>query len=216
MIAATATFAVFKRQSSPTTIQVVTILTDLADIRPHDAIAPALPTYDEAGCALLPSGSLARSRASGFLKQFGVAEFVPVSERIVCGTPEELDSLAAAMAGLMMISNWRCDMAQATSNANKTEKTANRPVHTVRYGSVRAAICAQRGGQRQRQRARFTASRSTAPTRTAKEQTGRKAPSFGPKTYCFHGQSGGMKRIHGSPSSARQMQARRNSLYCLN
>ena len=40
MIAATATFAVFKRQSSPTTIQVVTILTDLADIRPHDAIAP--------------------------------------------------------------------------------------------------------------------------------------------------------------------------------
>ena len=48
MIAATATFAVFKRQSSPTTIQVVTILTDLADIRPHDAIAPVLPTYDEA------------------------------------------------------------------------------------------------------------------------------------------------------------------------
>jgi len=48
MIAATATFAVFKRQSSPTTIQVVTILTNLADIRPHDAIAPALPTYDEA------------------------------------------------------------------------------------------------------------------------------------------------------------------------
>ena len=48
MIAATATFAVFKRQSSPTTIQVVTILTGLTDIRPHDAIAPALPTYDEA------------------------------------------------------------------------------------------------------------------------------------------------------------------------
>jgi hypothetical protein len=31
-------------------------------------------------------------------------------------------------------------MAQATSNANQTEKKANRPVHTVRYGSVRAAI----------------------------------------------------------------------------
>jgi hypothetical protein len=31
-------------------------------------------------------------------------------------------------------------MAQATSNANKTEKKANRPIHTVRYGAVRAAI----------------------------------------------------------------------------
>ena len=31
-------------------------------------------------------------------------------------------------------------MAQAISNVNKTEKTANRPVHTVRYGAVRAAI----------------------------------------------------------------------------
>ena len=31
-------------------------------------------------------------------------------------------------------------MAQETSNSNKTEKTANRPVHTVRYGAVRAAI----------------------------------------------------------------------------
>ncbi|HTW68170.1 MAG TPA: hypothetical protein VME17_26325 [Bryobacteraceae bacterium] len=31
-------------------------------------------------------------------------------------------------------------MAQATNNAVKTEKKANRPVHTVRYGAVRAAI----------------------------------------------------------------------------
>lgn len=31
-------------------------------------------------------------------------------------------------------------MAQATNNASKTEKTANRPVQTIRYGSVRAAI----------------------------------------------------------------------------
>ena len=31
-------------------------------------------------------------------------------------------------------------MAQSTNNANKTEKTANRPVQTIRYGSVRAAI----------------------------------------------------------------------------
>jgi hypothetical protein len=31
-------------------------------------------------------------------------------------------------------------MAQPTNNANKTEKTTNRPVQTIRYGSVRAAI----------------------------------------------------------------------------
>jgi hypothetical protein len=97
MIAATATFAVLKRHPSPTTIQVVTILTGLADIRPHDAIAPALPTYDEA-VRIVTERGLAREPRIGFLKQFGVAEFVPVSERIVCGTEEELDSLAAAVA----------------------------------------------------------------------------------------------------------------------
>jgi hypothetical protein len=31
-------------------------------------------------------------------------------------------------------------MAQATSSTNKTDKAANRPVHTIRYGAVRAAI----------------------------------------------------------------------------
>jgi hypothetical protein len=31
-------------------------------------------------------------------------------------------------------------MAQATSSTNKTDKVANRPVHTIRYGAVRAAI----------------------------------------------------------------------------
>jgi hypothetical protein len=31
-------------------------------------------------------------------------------------------------------------MAQSTNDASKTEKTANRPVQTIRYGSVRAAI----------------------------------------------------------------------------
>ena len=31
-------------------------------------------------------------------------------------------------------------MAQATSSTSKTEKEANRPVHTIRYGAVRAAI----------------------------------------------------------------------------
>ena len=31
-------------------------------------------------------------------------------------------------------------MAQSTNNPNRTEKAANRPVQTIRYGSVRAAI----------------------------------------------------------------------------
>ena len=31
-------------------------------------------------------------------------------------------------------------MAQSTSNASRTEKPANRPAHTIRYGAVRAAI----------------------------------------------------------------------------
>ena len=31
-------------------------------------------------------------------------------------------------------------MAQSTNNASKTEKMTNRPVHTIRYGAVRAAI----------------------------------------------------------------------------
>jgi hypothetical protein len=31
-------------------------------------------------------------------------------------------------------------LAQSTNDASKTEKTANRPVQTIRYGSVRAAI----------------------------------------------------------------------------
>lgn len=96
MIAATATFAVLKRQPSPTTIQLITILTGLADIRPHDATAPALPTYAEA-VRIATDRGLAREVRIGFLKQFGVAEFVPVSERIVCESSEELEFLAAAM-----------------------------------------------------------------------------------------------------------------------
>ena len=31
-------------------------------------------------------------------------------------------------------------MAQSMNNPSKTEKTANRPVQTIRYGSVRAAV----------------------------------------------------------------------------
>jgi hypothetical protein len=97
MISAAATFAVFKRQTSLATVQVITILTDLADIRPHDAIAPALPTYEEA-VRIATERGLARERRIGFLKQFGIAEFVPVCERIVWDSADELNSLAAAMA----------------------------------------------------------------------------------------------------------------------
>lgn len=97
MIAATAIFAVLKRQPSPTTVQVVTILTGLLDIQPHDATGPALPTYAEA-VSIATERGLAREPRIGFLKQIGVAEFVPVSERIAWNSSEELESLAAAMA----------------------------------------------------------------------------------------------------------------------
>jgi len=97
MIAVTATFAVLKRQISPASIQVLTILTNLADIEPHDAIAPALPTYSEA-VRIATERGLTRQPRIGFVKQIGVAEYVPVSERIVFGSPEELDTLAASMA----------------------------------------------------------------------------------------------------------------------
>jgi hypothetical protein len=65
MIAVTATFAVLKRQISPASIQVLTILTNLADIEPHDAIAPALPTYSEA-VRIVTERGLRRSLASDF------------------------------------------------------------------------------------------------------------------------------------------------------
>ena len=97
MIAVTATFAVLKRQPSPTTVQVVTILTGLADVQPHDATAPALPTYAEA-VRIATERGLAREARIGILKQFGVAEFVPVCERIVWNSEAELDALAAAMS----------------------------------------------------------------------------------------------------------------------
>ena len=48
MISATATFAVFKHEPSIGFVRVLTMLTDLTDIRPYDATAPALPTYEEA------------------------------------------------------------------------------------------------------------------------------------------------------------------------
>jgi len=96
MIAATATFAVFKRQPSPTTIQVVTILTDLADIRPYDDFAPALPTYDEA-VRIATERGLARKPRIGFLKQYGVAEFVPVCERVVFVSQDDLGALASTI-----------------------------------------------------------------------------------------------------------------------
>jgi hypothetical protein len=96
MIAVTATFAVLKRQTSSVTVEVVTVLTNLADIRPHDATAPELPTYAEA-VRIATERGLAREPRIGFLRQYGIAEFVPVCERIVCRSAEEVDDLAAAM-----------------------------------------------------------------------------------------------------------------------
>ena len=96
MIAATATFAVLKHEPSIGFVRVLTVLTDLADIRPYDATAPALPTYAEA-VRIATERGLAREPRIGFLKQFGVSEYVPVYERVVLNSGEELDALAAAM-----------------------------------------------------------------------------------------------------------------------
>ena len=96
MISATATFAVLKEQTSSGVLRVMTLLTDLADIQPYDATAPELPTYAEAVTIVTERG-LARTPRIGFLKQFGVAVYVPVSERVVLDSAEELDALAAAM-----------------------------------------------------------------------------------------------------------------------
>lgn len=96
MIAATATFAVLKHEPAAGIVRVLTVLTDLADIRPYDTTAPALPTYAEA-VRIVTERGLARTPRIGFLKQFGVAEFVPVCERVVLNSAEELDALAAAM-----------------------------------------------------------------------------------------------------------------------
>jgi len=96
MISVTATFAVLRQQESAAEMRVMTILTDLADIRPYDALSPALPTYPEA-VRIATERGLARSPRIGYLKKLGVADYVPVCERIVLGCAEELDSLAAAM-----------------------------------------------------------------------------------------------------------------------
>lgn len=98
MIAATVTFAILKRQPSPSTIQMITILTDVTDIRPLHVVVPQLPTYAEA-VRIATERGLTRQPRLGFLKQFGFMEFVPVSERIVCHSAEELDALAAAIVG---------------------------------------------------------------------------------------------------------------------
>jgi hypothetical protein len=97
MISATATFAVFRHEPSKGVVRVLTVLTDLAEVRFYDATAPALPTYTEA-VRIVTERGLAREPRIGFLKQFGVAEFVPVCERITCATTEELDALVAATA----------------------------------------------------------------------------------------------------------------------
>jgi hypothetical protein len=80
MIAATATFAVFRHEPATGIVRVLTVLTDLADGRSYDATAPALPTYAEAVRIVIERG-LAPEPRIGFLKHFGVAEFVPLTIR---------------------------------------------------------------------------------------------------------------------------------------
>ena len=96
MIAVTATFIVIKYQPTPLSWRILTVLTDLTGIEPYDPTAPALPTYDEAVVIAMERG-LSRQPRIGFLKQFGVTEYVPVCERIAMNGAEELDGLAAAM-----------------------------------------------------------------------------------------------------------------------
>ena len=72
------------------------MLTDLSDIRPYDVTAPALPTYAEA-VRIATDRGLCRTPLIGFLKQIGAAEFVPVCERVVLDSAEEVDALATSM-----------------------------------------------------------------------------------------------------------------------
>lgn len=96
MIAVTATFIVIKVQPTPVSWRILTALTDLTEISNYDATAPALPTYDEAVMIATARG-VSRQPRIGFLKGFGVTEYVPVCERIVMNCAEELDGLVAAM-----------------------------------------------------------------------------------------------------------------------
>jgi len=96
MIAATATFAVMKHQPLPDVVQVLTILIGLTDSGPYDALAPMLPTYEEA-VRIVTERGLARQPRIEFLKQIGIAEYVPVCERVVFSSADELDALSAAM-----------------------------------------------------------------------------------------------------------------------
>jgi hypothetical protein len=96
MIAVTATFAVMKRESAEGVLQIVTMLTDLTDIRPHDVREPELPTFSEA-LRIATDRGLSRTPRVGFLKRFGVVEFVPVCERVIVDSAEEVDALATSM-----------------------------------------------------------------------------------------------------------------------
>ena len=96
MIAATATFAVLKRETSPKVVQVVTILTDLADIQPCDVTLPPLLTYTEAVHVATERG-MNRDPRIGFLRGLGLARFVAITERIAFSTEDELDAMVTAI-----------------------------------------------------------------------------------------------------------------------
>jgi hypothetical protein len=70
-------------------LYVVTVLIDLTDIRPYDALAPELPTFAEAVRFATDRG-LSRILRISFLKKLGYSQFVPVGERVVVGTGKML------------------------------------------------------------------------------------------------------------------------------
>lgn len=96
MIAATATFIVIKTQPTPISWRILTVLTDLTEIERDDATASGLPTYDEA-VRIATARGVSRQPRLGFLKRFGVTEYVPVCERVFLASVDELDALAAAI-----------------------------------------------------------------------------------------------------------------------
>jgi hypothetical protein len=96
MIAVTATFIVIKYQPTPVSWRILTVLTDLTEIARYDATAPALATYDEA-VTIATARGLSRQPRVGFLKNFGVTEYVPVCERMAMNCADELDGLALSM-----------------------------------------------------------------------------------------------------------------------
>lgn len=96
MIAVDAIFAVIRSDLPNGGVRVLTLLIDLKGIRPHDSTEPFLPSYDEA-VRIVTERGLARTPRLGYVKRLGVVEHVPVCERLVVFSGDEIDALALAM-----------------------------------------------------------------------------------------------------------------------